>query len=78
MSAATGALAPVVEKLAALLGQEYNRFKGVRGERLFLKAELEHMHAFGLPRQDVPRGGTRRAGKVLYGRGAGAVVRHRG
>ncbi|RLN04910.1 hypothetical protein C2845_PM13G11240 [Panicum miliaceum] len=46
MSAATGALASVVEKLAALLGEEYNRFKGVRGEILFLKAELEHMHAF--------------------------------
>lgn len=45
MIAATGALAPVLEKLAALLGEEYSRFKGVRGE-LMLRAELEHMHAF--------------------------------
>ncbi|XP_037446418.1 disease resistance protein Pik-2-like [Triticum dicoccoides] len=46
VSAATGALKPVLEKLFALMGDEYKRFKGVRGEIQFLMDELTAMHAF--------------------------------
>lgn len=52
MSAATGALSPVLHKLAALLGDEYKRFKGVRGEVKFLIRELEAMHAFLLKKSE--------------------------
>jgi disease resistance protein RPM1 len=46
VSVATGALKPVVMKLTALLGEEYNRFKGVRDQIRFLASELTTMHAF--------------------------------
>jgi disease resistance protein RPM1 len=46
VSVATGALKPVVEKLFALLGEEYKRFKGVRDQIRFLANELTTMHAF--------------------------------
>ncbi|KAL6865147.1 hypothetical protein ACP4OV_016298 [Aristida adscensionis] len=46
VSAATGALSSVLAKLAAVLGDEYKHFKGVRGEIKFLTQELAAMHAF--------------------------------
>jgi disease resistance protein RPM1 len=46
VSVATGALKPVAEKLFALLGDEYKRFKGVRDQIRFLANELTTMHAF--------------------------------
>nr|ATE88993.1 CNL1 [Triticum turgidum subsp. durum] len=46
VSAATGVLKPVVEKLATLVGSEYKRFKGVRGEIKSLTRELAAMDAF--------------------------------
>lgn len=46
MSVATGVLKPVLGKLAALLGEEYKRFKGVHGDIRFLIDELAAMHAF--------------------------------
>jgi disease resistance protein RPM1 len=52
VSAATGALSSVLHKLAALLGDEYKRFKGVRGEVKFLIRELEAMHAFLLKKSE--------------------------
>ena len=52
MSAVTGALSPVLNKLGALLSDEYKRFKGVRGEVEFLIRELEAMHAFLLKKSE--------------------------
>nr|UBY07466.1 NBS-LRR disease resistance protein [Dasypyrum villosum] len=46
VSAATGALKPVLEKLGALAGDEYKRFKGVRGDIKSLTRELTAMEAF--------------------------------
>ncbi|GJN03335.1 hypothetical protein PR202_ga20767 [Eleusine coracana subsp. coracana] len=46
VSAATGALNPVLEKLAAVLGDEDKCFKGMRGEVKSLTEELGAMHAF--------------------------------
>ena len=46
MSVATGVLKPVLEKLAALLGDEYKRFKGVRKDIKSLTRELPAMEAF--------------------------------
>jgi disease resistance protein RPM1 len=46
VSAATGALKPVLGKLATLLGDEYKLLKGVHGEIKFLRTELAAMHAF--------------------------------
>lgn len=46
VSAATGALVAVLEKLATVLGDEYKLFKGVRREVKSITAELEAMHAF--------------------------------
>ena len=46
VSAATGALKPVIGKLGALLGDEYKRFKGVRKDIKSLKHELAAMDAF--------------------------------
>ncbi|KAL6865148.1 hypothetical protein ACP4OV_016299 [Aristida adscensionis] len=46
VSAATGALSSVLAKLAAVLGDEYKHFTGVRGEIRFLTKELAVMHAF--------------------------------
>ncbi|CAM0942701.1 unnamed protein product [Alopecurus aequalis] len=46
VSAATGALKPVLDKLGTLLGDEYKRVKGVRKEIEFLRKELTAMHAF--------------------------------
>ncbi|CAL5012030.1 unnamed protein product [Urochloa decumbens] len=46
VSAATGALKPVLGKLAALMGAEYGRFKRVRREVQSLADELAAMHAF--------------------------------
>ncbi|CAL5010217.1 unnamed protein product [Urochloa decumbens] len=53
VSAATGALKPLVEKLAAALGEEYQRFKGVRGEIQSLTEELDAMHRFLLKMSEV-------------------------
>ncbi|KAL6845689.1 hypothetical protein ACP4OV_024512 [Aristida adscensionis] len=52
VSAATGALKAVLEKLASVLGEEYKRFKGVRGEIKSLADELAAMHAFLLKMSD--------------------------
>ncbi|XP_047043191.1 disease resistance protein RGA5-like [Lolium rigidum] len=57
VSAATGALKPVVEKLFALLGDEYTRFKGVRDQIRFLTSELATMHAFLLKMSEEEEGG---------------------
>ncbi|KAL6644300.1 hypothetical protein ACP70R_015908 [Stipagrostis hirtigluma subsp. patula] len=46
VSVATGALKPLVEKLAAALGDKYKRFKGVSGEINSLTKELNTMHDF--------------------------------
>ncbi|KAI4983392.1 hypothetical protein ZWY2020_023884 [Hordeum vulgare] len=46
VSVATGVLKPVLEKLAALLGDKYKRFKGVRKEIKSLTHELAAMEAF--------------------------------
>ncbi|VAI63695.1 unnamed protein product [Triticum turgidum subsp. durum] len=46
VSAATGALRSVLEKLATLLGDKYKCYKGVHGEIQFLTDELAAMHAF--------------------------------
>jgi len=43
---ATGVLKSLVEKLVKALGDEYKRFKGVRGEIESIVLELEAMHAF--------------------------------
>lgn len=46
VSAAGGALKPVLEKLGAVLSDKYKLVKSVRSEIKSLKAELEAMHAF--------------------------------
>ncbi|VAI52050.1 unnamed protein product [Triticum turgidum subsp. durum] len=46
VSAATGALKPIIRKLATLLGDEYKRVKGVRKEIKSLTHELSAMDAF--------------------------------
>ncbi|XP_044955353.1 disease resistance protein RGA5-like [Hordeum vulgare subsp. vulgare] len=46
VSAVTGALKPVLAKLCALAGDEYKRFKGVRGDIESLTRELAAMEAF--------------------------------
>ncbi|KAF7081517.1 hypothetical protein CFC21_099188 [Triticum aestivum] len=46
VSAATGALRSVLEKLATLLADKYKCYKGVHGEIQFLTDELAAMHAF--------------------------------
>ncbi|KAI4983396.1 hypothetical protein ZWY2020_023888 [Hordeum vulgare] len=46
MSAATGALQPILGKLATLLGDEYTHFKGLRKEIKSLSGELAAMEAF--------------------------------
>ncbi|XP_037451138.1 disease resistance protein RGA5-like [Triticum dicoccoides] len=46
LSAATGALRPILGKLSALLGDEYMRFKSVRKEIKSLTHELAAMDAF--------------------------------
>ncbi|VAI51777.1 unnamed protein product [Triticum turgidum subsp. durum] len=46
VSAATGALKPVLGKLATLLGDEYKRFKGMHIEIKSLSRELVAMEAF--------------------------------
>jgi disease resistance protein RPM1 len=46
VSAAVGALKPVLGKLATLLGDEYKRFRRVRDEIGFLTRELTAMEAF--------------------------------
>lgn len=57
MSAATGALKSIVEKLFALLGDEYKRFKGVRDQIRFLANELTTMHAFLLKMSEEEEAG---------------------
>ncbi|VAI51779.1 unnamed protein product [Triticum turgidum subsp. durum] len=46
VSAATRALKPVLEKLGALVGDKYKRFKGVRDDIKSLTRELTAMEAF--------------------------------
>ncbi|GJN03338.1 hypothetical protein PR202_ga20771 [Eleusine coracana subsp. coracana] len=46
VSAATGATNAVLMKLDDLLRRECTMFTGMRGDIMFLKAELEYMHAF--------------------------------
>uniref|UniRef100_A0A453Q6X2 AAA+ ATPase domain-containing protein n=4 Tax=Aegilops tauschii subsp. strangulata TaxID=200361 RepID=A0A453Q6X2_AEGTS len=53
VSAATGSLKPVREKLATLLGDEYKRFKGVRREIRSLTHELAAMETFLLKMSEV-------------------------
>ncbi|XP_047043192.1 disease resistance protein RGA5-like [Lolium rigidum] len=57
VSAATGALKPVVEKLFALLGHEYKQFKEVHDQIRFLTNELTTMHAFVLKMSEEEEGG---------------------
>jgi disease resistance protein RPM1 len=57
VSVATGALKPVAEKLFALLGDEYKRFKGVRDQIRFLTNELTTMHAFLLKMSEEEEAG---------------------
>nr|CAB3461294.1 unnamed protein product [Digitaria exilis] len=52
-SAATGALQPVVEKLTALLGEEYERFTHPRGEIESLARELSAVKAFMIEKSEV-------------------------
>ncbi|KAL6644323.1 hypothetical protein ACP70R_015931 [Stipagrostis hirtigluma subsp. patula] len=52
VSAATGALKPVLGKLVALLGDEYKQFKGVRREVKHLADELDAIYAFLLNKSD--------------------------
>jgi disease resistance protein RPM1 len=51
--AATGALEPLMEKLAAAVGEEYKHLKGVRREVGSLTKELEAMHAYLLKMSEV-------------------------
>lgn len=46
VSAAHGAMASLLAKLAALLTDKYKLAKEAKGQIMFLKAELESMHAF--------------------------------
>lgn len=46
LSAATGALQPVLGKLATLAGDEYRRLKGIRDDIKSLSRELAAMDAF--------------------------------
>lgn len=46
MSAATGALQPVLGKLGTLLGEEYKRLRSIHAEIKFLTLELKAMDAF--------------------------------
>jgi disease resistance protein RPM1 len=46
VSAATGALQPVLGKLGTLLGEEYKRLRGIHAEIKFLTLELKAMDAF--------------------------------
>jgi hypothetical protein len=52
VSAATGALSPVLRKLGALLSDEYKRYKGLHGEVESLRKDLEAMHAFLLDKSE--------------------------
>lgn len=54
MEAVTGATTTLLPKLADLLIGEYNLQKSVRGEILFLKAELERMDAALLQLSEAP------------------------
>ncbi|XP_048539229.1 disease resistance protein RGA5-like [Triticum urartu] len=53
VSAATGALKPVLGKLVVVLGDEYKRFKGVHSQIKFLADELMAIHAFLLKMSEV-------------------------
>lgn len=53
VSAATGALQPVLGKLAAVLGQEYRRFKGLPGDIDLLTKELGAIDALLLTKSMV-------------------------
>ncbi|XP_012703746.2 putative disease resistance RPP13-like protein 3 isoform X2 [Setaria italica] len=44
VTAATGALGPVLVKLSALLGDEYKLHEKTRGDIMFIKSELEPVH----------------------------------
>ncbi|TVU48828.1 hypothetical protein EJB05_00107, partial [Eragrostis curvula] len=46
VSAAHGAMGSLLRKLGDLLTDKYRLLKGAKGQIMFLKAELEHMHAF--------------------------------
>ncbi|KAM3299123.1 hypothetical protein ACQJBY_040545 [Aegilops geniculata] len=49
-----GAMGTLLPKLAGLLTEEYNLQKGVRGEIMFLEAEMKHMKAALLMISDAP------------------------
>ncbi|TVU48831.1 hypothetical protein EJB05_00110, partial [Eragrostis curvula] len=46
VSAAHGAMGSLLRKLGDLLTDKYKLLKGAKGQIMFLKAELEHMHVF--------------------------------
>ncbi|KAM3413310.1 hypothetical protein ACQJBY_004466 [Aegilops geniculata] len=45
VTVASGVMNPLIGKLTALMGDEYNKFKGVRKQASFLKKELSAMNA---------------------------------